>query len=267
MYSHGSSARAGIGKSGHGGRNYRPPKERRDPNVTPPPLKQCACLLEFQLEEYAQPAPDGRPHHALGGRQALQNLEGTLRSDFSVHLIVPGRRQSGPVAIVGRAYRDALPAAAHLLNQISRNLISQQHQAATVEGRIFLNVQDPKPKLIEGRWTSSSSCLTTIHWLFQSADWSVLACPLVGEVDDSMTTTATTAVAASNSEVLPPHDNGTGIVTTLQTCLDNAAFRLGSSSISNLDIFVDGTTAFCAGNHGQAMVLFQEVSKALDRDG
>ena len=62
MYSHGSSARAGVGKQGHGGREYRPPKGRRNKDdhdddaatrtLIPPPLKGCNCLLQIDIPEY-----------------------------------------------------------------------------------------------------------------------------------------------------------------------------------------------------------------------
>ena len=121
MYSHGSSARAGIGKRGHGGREYRPPRERRDAEATPPPLKEGACLLRFFLDEYSRPAPR-RDHRCFGGRDGLRSLERALRSRCLCHLVVPGRRQSGPVAIVGRTIREALSGAAKIGTPSKRSL-------------------------------------------------------------------------------------------------------------------------------------------------
>ena len=122
MYSHGSSARVGIGggggKRGHGGRDYRPPSnKRRDPNTTPPPLKQCSTLLQFHIPEYQTPAPaNGRRIHQSfggggsdantnnnGGQKRIQKLEKDIRSQCLCHLIIPGRKQCGPVAIQNRA--------------------------------------------------------------------------------------------------------------------------------------------------------------------
>jgi hypothetical protein len=215
MYSYGYSARAGVGKRGHGGRNYRPPPERRDPTTTPPPLKQCSCLLEFELEEYARPAavsdirrsPDGgrRSHRALGGAHAVQDLERFLRSTFCVHLIVPGRSQAGPVGIVGASYRETLPAAAHFLAHVAmnqnqeNNYRNEDDDASSSDapprenkielyGRVFVdNALDPNPTGIVGKWTFSSLSMMTDsqslqiqpYWLFESSiSWSVLACRL-----------------------------------------------------------------------------------------
>ena len=121
MYSYGSSARAGVGKRGHGGRPYRPPRKRRDPNSTPPPLKQCDCLIEIHLHEYLAPQPMGRTHACFGGRQAMEQCERDLRSAYQVHLMVPGKKQEGPISMVAKSYREALPALAWLLDQLAIN--------------------------------------------------------------------------------------------------------------------------------------------------
>lgn len=216
MYSHGSSARAGVGKRGHGGRNYRPPKERRDPDTTPPPLRQCRCVLEFEIEEYTRPEPQGRDHVILTGGQGangngsgnpqnvIKDLERCLRSQFLVHLVIPGRKQTGPVAIYGETYRQALPAAAYLLRHIwmiqyNGNSIESPPPTTessstkiTLNGRVFANnAQESNPTGLVGIWNYSSSSSSTNqdsnnndflaitpYWLFQSPAWSVLTCEL-----------------------------------------------------------------------------------------
>ena len=226
MYSYGSSARAGVGKRGHGGRNYRPPKERRDPDTTPPPLRQCRCVLEFEIEEYARPEPQGRNHVLLTGGQGTANngsgnnpqnvikdLERCLRSQFLVHLVIPGRKQTGPVAIYGETYRQALPAAAYLLRHVwmikdqnsTRNSIESppttepSSTKITLNGRVFVNnAQESNPTGHVGKWNYSSSSYSamnqnnknndflaiTPYWLFQNPAWSVLTCELQ-EADDN----------------------------------------------------------------------------------
>ena len=267
MYSYGSSARVGGGKRGHGGRNYRPPKEKRDPDVTPPPLRQCLCVVEFNIEEYTQIAPNGRAHTVLTGgngvvvaeqrhtgsdgandiviptsadngnngnngnneqhrnaqghrnrhgnngrvnhsnnpspQKQIQELEKRLRSYYQVHLVVPGKKQTGPVALFGSTYRQTIPAAAYLMKhieRINRRVIlrslsgttggGSQHQqqrlppgsdeVITIRGRIFVhNAQDPNPVGITGNWNSSSpssSIREPFYWLFQSSTWNAIAC-------------------------------------------------------------------------------------------
>ena len=273
MYSYGSTARVGSGKRGHGGRNYRPPKERRDPNSTPPPIKLCRCVLEFNIEEYNHVEPQGRIHRVLtgnrnrsgeggdhrnnnansngsgvavdsnsgtrndagrgvrgggrgrGGRRGsgnnnnsnnpqhvIKELERYLRSQYCVHLIIPGKKQTGPVAIFGETYRQALPAAVYLLNHIwkiesTRGSSSEQPtttasqsppplSSLTLNGRIFVNnAQELNPTAgIAGRWNffshsnkknnndsinNDTTPLLQPYWLFQSSTWSALACPLL----------------------------------------------------------------------------------------
>jgi hypothetical protein len=241
MYSYGSSARA-TGKSGHGGRNYRPPPERKDTSCTPPPLKECSCLIILDIAEYQNLQPMGRLHTIFGGRETMQHCETFVRSEFTVHLIIPGRKQAGSVAIAAQTYRQALPAVAWLL---------QRFQGVdSVTGRIQTNVKNVQDPGVSGIWTRqpSNTADRKPYWLFQSETWSVLGCPLVVLENDNEKSSRISMLAL------------------LQTCVDNAKFHLGSGVVNQVHVFTDNqacNTAFGAGNHQQALVLYKEVQKAL----
>lgn len=296
MYSHGSSARAGVGKRGHGGRNYRPPPNRKDLDSSPPPLKQCSCLLQVDLPEYAVAQPSGRAHEAFGGRNGLQECERRLRTQFLVHLVVPGRKQKGPIAIVGKTYQEALPAAHFLLLQLQPQLqplplsqLRDQQERITniafLEGRIQRNVKNIQEAICVGRWqlpayrTGSNNFAATAvepYWLFRSDSFSVLACPLTTGIgananapgnNASATTTnnfnSTNATNASgNSNEAEEESVVTNVLETLKTCVDNLQFQTGS--LDGLDVFVSHRsfpvpTAFSAGNPGQMEQLYREI--------
>jgi hypothetical protein len=240
MYSYGSSARA-TGKSGHGGRNYRPPPERKDPSCTPPPLKECSCLILLDIAEYQSLQSTGILHIVFGGRETMQHCETFVRSEFTVHLIIPGRKQAGQVAIAAHTYRHALPAVARLLQRL-------QGVDDSVSGRIQTNVKNVRDRGVSAIWTKpSNSSDRKPYWLFQSETWSVLGCPLLLENND-------------NEE-----ESRMSMLAVLQTCVDNAKFRLGSGVVNQVHVFTDpqACTAFGAGNHQQALVLYEEVQKAL----
>ena len=243
MYAYGSSARA---KSGHGGRNYRPPPERKDPSCTPPPLKECSCLILLDIDEYQSLQPTGRLHIVFGGRETMQYCETFVRSEFTVHLIIPGRKQAGPVAIAAQTYRQALPAVAWLLQRI-------QGVDDSVSGRIQTNVKNVQDPGVSGIWTKPSSTRSERkpYWLFQSETWSVLGCPLL--------------LLENNDD---EEESRMSMLAILQTCVDNAKFRLGSGVVNQVHVFTDpqASTAFGAGNHQQALVLYKEVQKALAVD-
>jgi hypothetical protein len=276
MYSHGSSARVGVGKSGHGGRNYRPPRPRRDPNATPPPLKECACLLQIDLQEYAAKSP--RVHLAFGGREALQRLESQLRSHCLVHLVVPGRKQAGPIAIVGKTYQEALPAAAWLLSRLQL----EEEGTTTLEGRMQRNVKNPQDVAIAGRWhylrttqdslsdDSSSRHNIQPYWLFQSESLSVMVCPLSLAMDDFYEdedgTSESVNIEATTDNIRNEDKNDDTpypLMVTLKTCVDNVIFRLGN--LNGLDVFVQDypPMALCAGIPQDARILYEEVTRAF----
>ena len=97
MYSsYGNRAAIGSGRRGHGGGNYRPPSRKREKsNQQPPPIKECYCVAEWQVDEYSQPAESVRQHDLFGGRESMESYKSTLRQKFAIHLVVPGRRQAG----------------------------------------------------------------------------------------------------------------------------------------------------------------------------
>ena len=162
MYSYGSSARVGS-KQGHGGRNYRPPPERKDPKSTPPPLKLCDCLIELDVPEYATPQPQGRAHTSFGGRQQVDACIRTIRLTHCCHLEIPGRTKGGPVGVVGETVQDAVPACHHLLQRLAVNQI---------RARIHRNVklcQIP----VEGTFFKLEE---EIGCLFESNNFCIAAC-------------------------------------------------------------------------------------------
>ena len=257
MYSYGSSARVGTGKRGHGGKEYRPPKKRRDPNATPPPLKQCSCLIELHLPEYQAKQREGRQHYSFGGRQSVERCITRIRSDYQVHLMVPGKNQEGPVNMVGKSYRETVPALAWLKNQLIVN--------DSFRGRIHPNVKDLQDQVIEGIIPLPGDDNRDKYlpfWLFQSTTWSVVVCDLFDN-QARVSEDTTDNDAKDNSQ---QHSNeGLDRATALQTCLDNIVFRLGKDSIGKLDIFFDDNLerAFAVGGTEQCNVLFHEVTSAF----
>lgn len=268
MYSHGSSARVGVGKRGHGGRNYRPPKEKKDPSkLVPPPLKECNCMIQLDVSEYAELAPvverttqreeqqqeeqqqspqRRRLHRCFAGRTlkerqaSLRSTEQGLRSGFGVHLVVPGRNQTGPLAVVGKSYRETLPAVEYLMHRLVLNSSEEETEAPFLRGRIQRNVKDPNDVLLSGRFfqhqqqtqqqqhpeeNTTSYYYLQPYWLFESDSWNTLVCPLTIQELPS----ANTAEAA--------HVQQKSIAEALQISLDNLSFELGNSALSELDIF------------------------------
>ena len=288
MYSHGSSARAGVGKQGHGGRNYRPPRPRKDPSSTPPPLKECSCLLQIDIPEYMQSLDQQqqqRTHTALGGRDAVRNYERIIRSCFTVHIVIPGRKQSGPIGIAGKSYREVIPAAAFLLSKVDFTTIlfppntlspssstssSSPSSSYSLEGRIQLNVKRIQDLPISGRILLPPPPTTTTitptllpvnglrpYWLFQSSTWNVLACPLV-----------------LNEEIQQQQQQQQqSLLLVLQNCVDNLKFRLGNNVLDDddnggggggVDIFIHEypiPTVYAIGDPTKTTLLQQEIYK------
>lgn len=260
MYSFGSSARAGVGKRGHGGRDYRPPRNRRDPNATPPPLKQCSCLCQLELEEYATTAAV-RHHVTFGGRERQEELERQMRAQFLVHLVIPGRKQSGPVAVVGETYRESLAAVAYLLQYISS---IGTWTSPTIRGRIQWRVQDPNDIVLEGHWRVPRPILTTdvvslmeTSWLFQGPEhWNALVCYLP-------TTLQTTD--GGEQATTPSSAQEENIMTTLHIAFDNLKFKMGN--LDGIEIFLHDNPfmALAVGTPSRMTVLYQEMEQALQK--
>jgi hypothetical protein len=194
-------------------------------------------LILLDIAEYQSLEPTGRLHVVFGGRENMQHCETFVRSEFTVHLVIPGRKQEGPVAVVGQTYRQALPAVAWLLQRLQG--------VDSVSGRIQTNVKNLQVPGVSGIWTKPSNSDRKPYWLFQSATWSVLGCPLLLENDNEESRMST--------------------LTVLQACVDNAKFRLGSGVVNQVDVFTNpqACTAFGAGNHQQVLVIYEEVQKAL----
>mmetsp|Transcript_19608 Transcript_19608/g.29095 ORF Transcript_19608/g.29095 Transcript_19608/m.29095 type:complete len:245 (-) Transcript_19608:51-785(-) len=240
MYSYGSSARAG-GKRGHGGREYRPPKSRKDATATPPLLKECSCLLQFDLPEYATTSTRRR-HTAIGGRERLQSLETELRSRHQVHLVVPGRNQKGPVAIVGASYRQAFPAAACFLKSLT-----PPSDTSTIPGRIKQHVQDPNDIIIEGHWNVPLAT-KHLHWVFRSARWSILVFFLPSSTND-----------LSNDSASRERK----MLEMLNTCMDNVTFSTGEFDGVDRFTHTNPPIALASGTSQKLEILEDEIKKAI----
>jgi hypothetical protein len=352
MYSHGSSVRIGVGKRGHGGRNYRPPPDNNnkkrgdDPNkLIPPPLKECNCMIQLDVPEYAEIAsssvsvsasasssdhnnqssvtggvPPRRLHLCFEGstlderRKSVREIEKELRSEFGVHLVIPGRNQRGPLAVVGVSHRETIPATAYLMKRLifddpSTSSSSNAATTATTSaaagtnntsssivffltGRIQNNVKDPNGVVLLGRFFQhqrlsqqqqmdvATQFLLSPYWLFESASWNVMVCPLTSptiqqplqqhqqqhqQSGSSMTPLSTVSgdgnsssmtQSSSSSSMTKQEETSTMILAALQTCVDNLRFRLGNLTLSELDIFLHPTppslrypeSAFATGN-------------------
>jgi len=271
MYSHGSSARAGIGKRGHGGREYRPPRQRRDPTTTPPPLKRCACLCQLDLPEYATTAST-RIHVTFGGREALQNLERQLRSLFLVHLVAPGRKQAGPVAVVGQTHHQALPAAAYLLQRLAR---AEEHRNHMISGRIQRRVQDPSDVTLEGHWyfppPLPASAAAGTSWIFQCPDqWNVMAC-FFKESQHGSDQSGDNAISPLNDtyQAQEASSGKAGVdptmlaMETLQISIDNFRFRMGKLESIEVILHDDPFIVLGAGSPMPTKALYEDVQQSL----
>ena len=261
MYSHGSSARAGVGKRGHDGRPYRPPRKPRDRKHTmqPPPLKQCDCLVELHLEEYREPQPER--HHACfgGGRSSLEQCERTVRTDYGCHLMVPGKKQTGPVNLVARTVREVLPALAWLVERL--------HVPEDIPVRFHRNVKDYQDQVLEGIipiHSIGAPGTTSPYWLFQSPSWSVLACNLMVSVAHHGTNDDLDP--CRDPSMVPSSSLHNCRATMLQTCWDNLKFKLGNDIVGKLDIIVDPNVeyAFAVGDPDPAARLSMEIAAAFD---
>ena len=141
MYGYHHGVSNGGFKRGHGGRNYRPP-ERRDKKTSPPPIKECTCLIEIKLDEYdVKSAPRPRAHHSFGGRSIMEMCKKQCRNK-RVHLVVPGRNQTGAVSLLAGSYQDALSACKWLLERITNwdTTNSDTGNNQTLAGRLILNL-------------------------------------------------------------------------------------------------------------------------------
>ncbi|KAL3941384.1 MAG: hypothetical protein SGBAC_004241 [Bacillariaceae sp.] len=280
MYGHHSSARVGVGKRGHGGREYRPPRPRKDPNSTPPPLKECSCLLQIDIPEYLQAQPTGRLHASFGGREKVQECERFLRANCCVHLVIPGRKQGGPVAIAGRSHEETLPAATYLLSKL------QSMTTEVLEGRIQLNVKNVQAPTITGRWrcpqmasSDDGSVPPRPICIFESEKWNVLTCmwkpsdPTVDIVteeaaaetsDDTELNHGSSSASQFNEKIDDTDDKWTPFLEILRICVDNVILRAGN--LPGLFSFVHDfpPMALVCGDPRHVELIDQEISAVVN---
>lgn len=279
MYRHHSSARVGVGKRGHGGREYRPPRPRKDPNSIPPALKECSCLLQIDIPEYLQSQPSGRVHVSFGGREKVQECERFLRANCCVHLVIPGRKQGGPVAIAGRSHEETLPAATYLLSKL------QSMTTEALEGRIQLNVKNVQAPTISGIWrcrqlesSDDGSDPPRPICIFESEKWNVLTC--MWTPSDSTVEMVTDAAAETSDNAELNHgsssasqtnensddndDEWTPFLEILRTCVDNVILRAGS--LPGLVLFAHDfpPMALVCGDPRHVGLIDQEISGVVN---
>mmetsp|Transcript_10221 Transcript_10221/g.21913 ORF Transcript_10221/g.21913 Transcript_10221/m.21913 type:complete len:355 (+) Transcript_10221:322-1386(+) len=297
MYSHGSSARVGVGKRGHGGRNYRPPPKRDPSKLVPPPLKECDCIVQLDIPEYAReglatgtsedPELPGQQQRrrlhlcfegsSLNERQkSVRAVERELRSAFLVHLVIPGRNQKGPLAVVGRSYRETIPAVDYFLNHRlvlnhdydfqnnnddnNNDDVNQDNDLLppVLTGRITRNVKDPNGVVLSGRFLQQNTS-TRRH----QCQRQLSPPPPNGDCDANVNANVNVNVNAINLEpywlfesdrwkimacpllAVPSllswqqqQQQQSAIAEALKTSIDNLRFRLGNSVLSELDIFL-----------------------------
>jgi hypothetical protein len=222
----------------------------------PPPLKECNCLIELPVQEYQVTKPLGRQHRCFGGREAMEYCQKTLRSSYHVHLMVPGKKQMGPLSIIAKSIHEAISALAWLLLEswcVEHN--------ESLEVRIYRNVQEGRDCLLRGIFPCrlheqevTSTMFTPLSqpvWLFQSPAWVVLACRL-GLLSNDGSQNDTDKVSATLS--------------IMQPCLDNVVFQLGQETVGKVDIFIDYCQeyAFAVGDPDQSEVLRKEIAKVVD---
>ena len=162
-------------------------------------------------------------------------------------------------------------------------------------GRIQRNVKDPNDVVLSGRFfqhqrlsqqqqmdAAATQFLLSPYWLFESASWNVMVCPLTSptlqqhqqqhqqrkssitplstvsgdEKSSSSSMTQSSSSSSSSSSMTKQEETSTMILEALQTCVDNLRFRLGNLALSELDIFLHPSppslrspeSAFATGN-------------------
>lgn len=202
-----------------------------------------------------------RHHATFGGRQGLELLERELRSKFLVHFVVPGRKQAGPVAIVGQSHREALPAVLFVLRHVSR---TSEWPSSTIGGRIQRQVQDPNDSILEGHWCFPSPMsngeiapLVQTAWLFQCPNqWNVMVCFLVD-------TNQADNVAEMHQEIGQYSTQELQVLDTLKITCDNFKFKVGN--MDGIEIFLhdEPLIALGIGATPRMKELFGEIELAF----
>jgi len=236
--------------------------------------------VQLEIPEYAQPAavvegssvggeqeqqqqPQRRLHLCFHGsslsqrQKSLRTIEQSLRSKFGVHLVVPGRKQVGPLAVVGKSYKETLPAVDFLMRRLvlDRNINREDENNASssspllcLNGSVTRNVKNPNETVFSGRFwqppqhTSQSNGETgddgtylQPYWLFESDNWNVMACPLTMAPTTSPALETTKAPPVQQQQV---QQQQTAVAEALQIGFDNLRFRLGNAALSELEVFL-----------------------------
>lgn len=276
MYGYHHGVSNGGFKRGHGGRNYRPPPERPDKKTSPPPIKECACLIEIKLDEYnVKSAPQQRTHHSFGGRTIMEMCKKKCRNK-RVHLVVPGRNQAGAVSLLAGSHQDALSACKWLLERIvswdTASLSTENEE--TLAGRVILNLlnndsREEKVGIFLKQQTTNRSSNSSItrsgdnhtqpHWFFQSLNdsWGIVTCNFL-ESD-----IVTTGSNEDNDNDANSSNSGRVKYFTMQslmTCYDNVAF-CNTITAQELTCILDQDeqSVFAVGSMEHTGLLFNEI--------
>ena len=264
MFSYGS--RAGVtGRRGHGG--YQPPRRsnrRRAEDVnekTPPPVKQCGCIIQLSVEEYCEPTENDEPrqHRSfVQGRKGMENCKKTMRQKFGVHLLVPGKRQKGNISILSESHEQAIPAVHWLLSQItigSMPCSASDSNTYRVEGTLHYNSSNQgeknKSQTLNGFFNIPPS-----NSLFMSSSnsQSVMVYRLSPSSDDH-------GVAKNFEQNSEWNDNYSEILRTLEICMDNMQFYNGPTE--DLSFYISYPYAYGMGSSSYLNQLFEEVDRAM----
>lgn len=178
--------------------------------------------------------------------------------------------QGGPLAVIRRSYRDAIPATAYLMKLLILNNNSDSSYndgdgdtspSLFLTGRILRNVNDPKDLVLSGRFVQQNSRVplrrlpTTdddkdaVHlqpyWFFESDSWNIMVCPLTlppspREQNDELNAYSSEDDASKKTPALSHlKDQQAAVADALRLSIDNLRFRLGNAALSKLDIFLN----------------------------
>jgi len=248
-------------------------------------------MVQLDIPEYAELAPvvvveeqqqRRRLHLCFQGRnsqerkKSLSTTEKALRSGFGVHLVVPGRNQKGPLAVVGKSIQETLPAVDYLLHQLVL-----ENNALT--GRIMRNVKDSNDVVLSARFhlqrmqssiasnDNADEDFFTLqpYWLFESDSWNAMVCPL--SLPQSRTGNTSSTNNNDENKNLQHPDEQKAIAEALQIGFDNLRFRIGNAALSTLNIFLHpppGTTtmqpkAYATGDPSNNSIhaLYREIGQ------
>lgn len=207
----------------------------------------------------------------------MQEYERFLRANCLVHLVIPGRKQAGPVAIAGRSHEETLPAATYLLSKL------RLPGTDFLEGCIELNVKNVQAPTIAGRWmcpqleSSDGSDQPRPICIFESEKWNVLTCmwtpsePTADMTTEQVADTSDNAVLNRDSSSPNQHkemsnddsDDWTLFLEVLRICVDNVILRVGH--LQDLFTFVHDfpLMALVCGDPRHTDLIDQEIASML----